>query len=185
MPNIQVIQPENAEGYLKEVYDEILESRGKIAEIFKIQSLNPRSLVRHMDLYMTLMYGKSSLMRAQREMIGVIVSVANSCPYCIKHHSDALNHYWKDENKIKLLTEDYHKLNINETDMLLCSLSDLSTKAPGSRKNEIIIKKLKKNGLPDKAILDASMIVSYFNFVNRIALLLNVEIENNAEGYKY
>ncbi len=31
MPNIEIIQPSEADGYIREVYDQILESRGKIA----------------------------------------------------------------------------------------------------------------------------------------------------------
>ena len=66
MPLIEVIQPEDAQGELKEIYDNLVESRGKIAEVHKIQSLNPKSIVNHMDLYLTLLYGKSPLKRATR-----------------------------------------------------------------------------------------------------------------------
>jgi alkylhydroperoxidase family enzyme len=79
MALIKVIQPEEAEGELKEVYDDIITTRGKLAEIHKIQSLNPKSIVNHMDLYMTLMYGKSPIKRVVREMMAVVVSKANNC----------------------------------------------------------------------------------------------------------
>lgn len=66
MPNVEVIQPENAEGQLKESYDDLIKSRGKIAEVHKIQSLNPASIVNHMNLYMTIMFGQSPLKRVHR-----------------------------------------------------------------------------------------------------------------------
>ena len=47
----------------------------------KIHSLHPASLVDHQHLYKTLMYGASPLSRAQREMIGVVVSAINRCEY--------------------------------------------------------------------------------------------------------
>ena len=50
MAYIDIIQPENAEGKLKEIYDGLIESRGKIAEVHKIQSLNPESITNHMNL---------------------------------------------------------------------------------------------------------------------------------------
>ena len=41
-------------------------------------------------------------------------------------------------------------------------------------------------GLSDKAILDATLVVSYFNFVNRMVLGLGVNLESNqAKGYNY
>jgi uncharacterized peroxidase-related enzyme len=185
MANIQVIQPSDADGYLKEVYDQILESRGKIAEIHKIQSLNPRSIIRHMDLYMTLMYGKSPLGREEREMLGVIVSKANNCDYCIAHHGEALNFYWKNKKKLEALIRDHNEVDIPEEQHLLCELADISTRFPDSRKVQPLIRKLKKHGMTDRAILDATLVISYFNFVNRLVMILDVKLEKDPGGYKY
>ena len=185
MPIIDTIQPENAEGYLKEIYEQILESRGKIAGVHKIQSLNPRSIVRHMDLYMTLMFGKSPLSRQQREMMAIVVSKANHCDYCISHHSKALDHYWKDERRLKQFIKDYRSAGLKNEDLLLCELSDKSTTIPYSKKIQALINQLKKSGLNDRAILDATLVISYFNFVNRIVLSLKVETEEDAGGYNY
>lgn len=104
MPHIKVIEHNEAEGDLKVIYDDLVAKRGKLAEVHKIQSLNPESIVKHMDLYMSIMYSKSPLSRAQREMIAVVVSAANNCRYCQIHHSDALNHYWKDQMSTKFIS---------------------------------------------------------------------------------
>ena len=64
MPNIPVIQPEEATGELKSIYDNLLQSRGQIAEVHKIQSLRPKSIVRHMELYMEIMFSKSDLIKS-------------------------------------------------------------------------------------------------------------------------
>ena len=81
MPHIEVIQPDQATDELKEIYEGLEKSRGKVAEVHKIQSLNPKSITGHMDLYMTIMFGKSPLKRVQREMMAVVVSKANECEY--------------------------------------------------------------------------------------------------------
>ena len=39
------------------------------------------SLEAHLDVYKTIMFGRSPLTRRQREMIGVTVSVLNHCHY--------------------------------------------------------------------------------------------------------
>ncbi|MEX0771234.1 MAG: carboxymuconolactone decarboxylase family protein [Balneolaceae bacterium] len=92
-PFIKIIDSNEAKGRLKQVYEDLINKRGKLADIHKIHSLNPESLVRHMDLYMTLMFGESPLGRAQREMIAVVVSTVNHCEYCIQHHTEALLNY--------------------------------------------------------------------------------------------
>ncbi len=45
---------------------------------------------------------------------------------------------------------------------------------------------LKETGLDDRAILDATLVVAYFNFVNRMVLSLGVQLEEqNGEGFRY
>ena len=54
---------------------------GRVANVLKVHSLNPRSLLAHRTLYRTLMFGRSPLERYQREMIAVVVSALNGCHY--------------------------------------------------------------------------------------------------------
>lgn len=44
MPFIKVIEHTEAEGELKLIYDDLVYKRGKLAEVHKIQSLNPESI---------------------------------------------------------------------------------------------------------------------------------------------
>lgn len=185
MPYIEVIQPEAAEGELKAIYDDLVETRGKIAEVHKIQSLNPESIVKHMDLYMTIMFGKSPLRRAQREMIAVVVSKGNDCEYCQTHHGSALNHYWKDDERVAQLRKDYTTVGLSEVDEALCTLAWQLTKAPG-QDHESQIQQLRNLGLSDRAVLDATLVVAYFNFVNRMVMGLGVQLEKDkGKGYRY
>lgn len=81
MPWIRWIDEEEAEGRLGESYERLKTPAGKMDHILKIHSLNPPSLDDHYQLYRTLMFGRSGLSRAQREMIAVVVSAANGCHY--------------------------------------------------------------------------------------------------------
>jgi len=185
MPHIEVIQPEEAEGELKKIYDDLTKSRGKVAEVHKIQSLNPKSIVNHMDLYMTIMYGRSPLKRVQREMMAVVVSKANNCEYCQIHHVEAVQHYWKDDKKCEQLKEDYTQLDLSPTDKLFCDMAWHLTKSPSEATKDRFIEPLQVLGVSDKAILDATLVIAYFNFVNRIVLHLGVSLEEQPGGYKY
>lgn len=185
MPYINTIQPEEATGELKEIYDNISKTRGKIAEIHKIQSLNPDALTAHMDLYMAVMFGKSPLKRYQREMMGVVVSATNNCAYCINHHEQALLAYWKDEEKTKLLVDNRRELTLSDEDRMLCDLSELLTNNRLSTYQEEI-QKLMDNGLSDRTVLDAVQVIAYFNFVNRMVLGLGVHFhKDEIKGYNY
>ncbi len=78
---IEEIEVDDAEGRLAEIYTELVEKRGKVANILKVHSLNAEAMGNHLDLYMTIMFGKSGLSRAEREAIGVVVSANNDCAY--------------------------------------------------------------------------------------------------------
>lgn len=54
---------------------------GHVANIMRVHSLSPQSMLDHRRLYRTLMFGPSPLERYQREMIGVVVAALNGCEY--------------------------------------------------------------------------------------------------------
>lgn len=85
-----------------------------MAEVDKIQSLRPESIVKHIDLYLEIMFLKSKLSRAERQMMAVVISIVNNCHYCQIHHSEALNHYWKDDGNILRLQNDYKDARLSE-----------------------------------------------------------------------
>ncbi len=186
MAYIETVDYEKSDGKLREVYDHLIDTRGKLADLHQVQSLDPEAIIRHMDLYVHLMYGKSPLKREQREMIGVIVSICNSCMYCVKHHSAALNHFWKDNNRLGTFLRDFTKAELSEADLLLCLLSEQLTIRPAFEGKEEMIRRIKDKGLDDRAILDATTIIAYFNFVNRLVLGLGVEGDDKEQsGYTY
>lgn len=185
MAYIEVKEYDDAEGRLKEIYDDLIKTRGKLAEVHKIQSLNPETIVAHMDLYLKIMFGRSPLKRYQREMIGVVVSKSNDCEYCITHHAEAVNFYWKDDQKMANFIADYNSVPLSEMDLILCDYAKELTINPQQFKDSTWTDRLKNKSLNDQAILDATLVIGYFNFVNRIVISLGVGLENDPGGYNY
>ena len=185
MAYINTINYEQADENLRQTYDQIMGTRGKLAAVHQIQSLHPGALLAHMDLYKQVMFAKSPLKRYQREMIAVIVSAANDCPYCIRHHEEALLFYWKDEERVSKLSTIPTEAGLSEEELALCLFAKKLTQQPGQSTQEDIIK-LQEMGWEDRAILDATQVVAYFNFVNRMVLALGVTFtEEEAKGYNY
>jgi uncharacterized peroxidase-related enzyme len=186
MAHIRTIAYDEATGRLLEIYDELIKKRGKIAEVHKIQSLRPESIVKHMDLYLEIMFSQSELSRAEREMMAVVVSATNGCSYCKAHHQAAFRHYVKDELKITAIGDPTHYHELSEREAVLCHFARRLTLEPQIHENGDFTTELKLKGFSDQAILDATLVVAYFNFVNRMALALGVETNaEEAGGYKY
>ena len=186
MARIRVIDEAEATGELREVYLELTGSRGKLAEVHKIGSLNPQSIRDHMALYMTTMFARSPLSRAEREMMGVVVSATNGCRYCIRHHGEALMHFWKDGARVEAIESARWELaGLSAREACLCEYAALVTKDAASVRIPDVITAMREAGLDDRGILDATLVAAYFNYVNRLVLALGVELEEDASGYRY
>jgi uncharacterized peroxidase-related enzyme len=158
MSLIKTIELNDATGELKDAYAKVIGERGKLSNILKIHSLLPKTMMTHLDFYMSVMFDKEGIRRADAELIATVVSAANNCDYCVNHHAEALKFYWKDEEKVKQAAEDFRKLDLTK----------------------------RQNDFSDKEILSITLITNYFNFVNRVANALGVEFsEEEIKGYKY
>ncbi len=181
---IDEIEIDAADGKLADMYAELIEKRGKVSNILKVHSLNADAMGDHLDLYMTLMFGKSGLSRAEREAIAVVVSADNDCAYCVNHHAEALRRYIKDDDVMSTL------MSTDGLDTLEPRLSNIVrhaeklTSAPGAM-TESDLFELRAVGLSDRDILDLTLITAYFNFVNRVALGLGVSFSaEELSGYR-
>jgi uncharacterized peroxidase-related enzyme len=81
MAYLRLIEEDEASGELENEYDAALRRAGKVFNIVKAMSLNPKVLAASMGLYRAVMFGPSELSRAERELLAVVVSCANDCHY--------------------------------------------------------------------------------------------------------
>lgn len=79
---IRTVDPSEAEGLLRRLYDAAVRRAGKVFNVLRVQSLRPRVLRASTQLYLEVMHSpESGLSRAQREMLATAVSAANGCHY--------------------------------------------------------------------------------------------------------
>ncbi len=180
---INTIPPAEASGGLRSLYDELERKRGKVAHILQVQSLRPGALKAHVDLYMDLMFASGGLTRRERELIAVAVSRANGCDYCVAHHREALARYVSAPDFLDALSRGDTPAGATDRERALAAFAIKLTRHPdGSTPGDLDA--LRTTGLADDDILLASLIVAYFNFVNRIALGLGVAFdESEVAGY--
>jgi uncharacterized peroxidase-related enzyme len=182
---IRMIHESEAEGDLAKAYEDITRRRGKVSNIMRVQSLTPNVMAAHMDLYMAVMFRKGGLSRAERELIAVVVSMENGCEYCTLHHAEALEAWWKDPDRVARLKADPASADLNPREGALVEHARSLTRHPGDMAEDHL-EPLRDQGLGDDEILQATLVVSYFNFVNRIAQGLGVEAPpEEVEGYRY
>jgi len=182
---IETIDEEDAEDELADVYERIADERGKIANIMKVHSLEPQTMLDHVELYTTLLFSRSGLGREQREMIATVVSDANDCEYCVHHHAVALKAYWRDEKRLEAFVAEWRSLDLSDRERAMLEYAERLTEAPDELR-ESDVEALREAGFDDREILQINLVASYFNFVNRIAEGLGVDFTpEEMAGYDY
>ena len=182
---IRVIHEDEAEGKLFELYDEIQRNRGRVSNILRVHSLEPKSMRAHLDLYMTTVFAKGGLSRREVELIAVAVSGLNGDPYCTTHHKEALFRYAKDGEFVEAFARDWKGVQLSDRERALVDYATALTRHP-DKGVKAQVEALRKLGLRDEELLQAAQVVSYFNFANRLAIGLGVDLEPESErDYHY
>ena len=79
---IDTVDEYGASSELRELYDRVRDPHtGVLDNVMAVHSLHPQGLEAHFDLYVAVMRGTSGLAARDREMIALVVSVANGCHY--------------------------------------------------------------------------------------------------------
>lgn len=180
MTFIRTIERERAQGGLSELYDAIAGARGGVARVLEGMSLNPEALAAQFELYKVLLFGRSELDRRTREMIGVVVSAANDCAYGVAHHTEPLRTYGVESHLLDLLGAGQIPDDaLSPAVVALLTYAQALTREP--KPDAAAVDQLRELGWSDGAILDATMVCAYFNFLNRITQGLGVELEGRFE----
>ena len=76
-----------------------------------------------------------------------------------------------------LIASDWRSAPLNEANRELCTYAEKLTTTP-TQMSPADLDALRRHGFDDRAIHDATQVISYFNYINRIADALGVEPED-------
>ena len=91
-------------------------------------------------------------------------------------HAHDLRAEVDDETLVEAIKTDWTRATLPEADRALLRFAVELTSAPGSM-TRTQVDTLRRAGFNDRAISDAAQIVSYFNYINRVADALGVDLE--------
>lgn len=170
---------------IKELWKPSLEKLGFVPNVLRLFALRPAHLLLWTAHYDELMRGDSGLTRAEREMIAVVVSVANDCAYCIAAHSAALRKLTGDPELSDGIRDDYRRAPIELRIRTMLDYAVKLTQTPAELQ-EADVQALRTADWTDEDIMDIAEVTAMFNFSNRMASGLgwapNPEYESLGRG---
>jgi uncharacterized peroxidase-related enzyme len=178
---IETVPWQSAQGVLEEAYNWQAKRLGQPAEFTMLGSLYPDLVMERLRLYKVVEATPSALTPLERLIAAYVTSTLNHTPHC----SSGLLHKLEDTHAPAEVLEQVRSspLSIASGDERLDAVVVYAAKltvSPG-RVDQDDISRLRRAGLRDLDILDLNNIVSYYNYINRVANGLGLRSEISAD----
>lgn len=177
MFRIKTVGEEEARGRVESVYREIKKEMGIVPNVLKVLSLWPDALEFYAAKIKTLVFSDTRLLRSTKEMIASTVSNINQCDYCVGHHKNFMEQFGITGPVADQILTDYRSAKISEAEKQLLAYVEKMTRH-AYKIVDADIEGLKKAGWTDEQILEATLVSSMFNDINRYVDALGVEPES-------
>lgn len=176
MFRIDSIPEAKAEGCVKKIYAELNDSMGIVPNVFKVLSLWPEGLELYVEMVKGTMLADTRLTRAVKEMIASTVSRINQCNYCLGHHKNFMNQFGVSPDVVEQIVADPQSADISEAEKRLLAYVENVTRH-AYKVTDADVEGLKEIGWSHEEILEATLVTSLFNAINRFADALGVQPE--------
>ena len=184
---IETIEPDDAEGLLRDLYERVKTPHGSVDNVMKAHSLRPHTLEGHLVLYKSVLHNPSNVLPLWfLEVVASYVSIANGCEYSLAHHFMNARKLLDDDAKADAI---YAALEarrpervFDDKELALLRYAAKLTEDVANM-NEQDILGLRDAGADDGEILEVNQVCAYFNYSNRLLNGLGVTTEGDTIGY--
>jgi uncharacterized peroxidase-related enzyme len=177
MTHIKAIDPSEAQGTVKKVYDEVQKKAGAVPTFLRVMGLRPDILESAWTLGNRLMDEPHALSQMTKSLIASHVSKINSAEYCMVANIGKAIHQGFTEDEVRSILNDVKgsKL-IDDCQKAILHFAEKMTRS-ADKITESDIQVLRDNGLTDAAILETTCIIGWYNMMNRLVTALGVPVE--------
>jgi uncharacterized peroxidase-related enzyme len=127
----------------------------------------PEALRQRSKLFNTVMYGPRGLPRAERELAAVAESRINGCPYCASVHARLFAQLTKEPEAIQRVLDEGVSAPLDGRRRVIVDYAAALAASPPAV-SATHLQALRKAGLSDGEILDATQVVAMFAWANRL-----------------
>lgn len=158
----------------------VRERLGFVPNVFRAMAFRPERMLAWWNHYSRLKEPTENLGEVERELIAVVVSSLNSCPYCLASHGAALRIASGDPTLTERVSANWRHAGLSELHRALCTYAEKLTLDPHTV-DESDLQALAAAGLTPEEVWDAAEVTAMFNFTNRLALATG--LKPNAEYF--
>jgi uncharacterized peroxidase-related enzyme len=146
---------------------------GFVPNVFRTYAFRPERLSAWFAHFRMLHEATPGLSAAEREMIAVVVSMANGCLYCLVAHGAAVRDELGDGVLGDRVTFDWRRAGLDPRRRAICAFAEKLTLRPREL-DETDLQTLRDAGLTDEEAWDVAEVAAMYNFTNRMAMATNM-----------
>ncbi len=146
----------------------VQEKSGFVPNVFLALAHRPAEFRAFFAYHDALMEGEGGLSKAEREMIVVATSGANSCHYCVVAHGAILRIRAKDPRIADQVATNYRKADITPRQRAMLDFA-MQVALASHTINEADFAALREHGFSEADTWDISAIAAFFAMSNRLA----------------
>lgn len=169
-----VVEPADLPDDLRERIEAIAERSGFVPNVFRALARRPAELRAFMDYHDALMERSDGLSKAERELVVVATSGANSCTYCVVAHGAILRVRTKDPEIADRVAINPWAVELSPRERAIVDLA-LLIATDSAALTETELDDARMAGLTDDEIWDIGAITALFAMSNRLAHLGAIE----------
>ena len=158
---------------VKQIITNVQEKAGFIPNVFLTLAHRPDELRAFWAYHEAIMRRESGLSKAEREMIVVATSAANSCLYCVVAHGAILRIYEKSTQISDQIATNFRKADITDRQKAMLIFAE-KVALQSERIGEDDFETLHGYGFSDEDIWDIGAITALFALSNRMASLTSM-----------
>ncbi len=158
---------------LRKLFAKARANLGFVPNVFRAYSFRPDRLRLWFAHFKALHVPTEHLDAADREMIAVVVSMANGCLYCLVAHGAVLREALGDPVLGDRITLDWRRAGLDARRTAICSYAEKITRSPRDMAEDDLAA-LRAEGLTEEECWDVAEVAAMYNFTNRMAMATNM-----------
>jgi len=165
-----IVELEDMPADLRERIGAVAEKSGFVPNVFKALARRPAELRAFLDYHDALMESSDGLSKAERELVVVATSGANSCTYCVVAHGAILRVRTKDPEIADRVATNPYAVELSPRERAIVDLALVVARESESL-TDAELDDARAAGLTEDEIWDIGAITALFAMSNRLAHL--------------
>jgi uncharacterized peroxidase-related enzyme len=175
MARMRPLDPEDVSPEARAVFDAFLARRGNIPNLFRTLARRPGFMIAANQMMASLYDSAGTVPVALKELLAVRVSLLNDTPYCQASHTALAKAAGASDGQIEALPVGAASPQFSPAEQAALALGEWMTRHPDKALPDHLYRQLTGH-FDEGQIIELVGVAAAFNFFNRLANALDIEI---------